>query len=139
VRKLARRKFLGLITPFRRDRQTRSGGVFICVKNYITFAELRVDEVYEMNAVEVNCRDPKNTWEIVGIYRSPNKDMRLLEKLAHRTRYMGRTMKRIIIGGGLHLPSADWNGHAEVSRETQVLLNRLVWENDYTQAVNSPT
>jgi hypothetical protein len=46
----------------------------------------------------------KNMWEIVGIYRSPKGDMRLLEKLADWTGYMGRTMKRSIIGGELNLP-----------------------------------
>jgi len=63
--------------------------------------------------------------------------MRLLEKLADQTRYMGRTMKCSIIGGDLNLPYADWNGHVEKSRGTQVFLNRLVWEHGYTQAVNS--
>ena len=81
--------------------------MFICVKNYITFAELQVDEVYELIAAEVNGRDPKNTWEAVGIYRSPNNDVRLLEKLADWTGYMGRTMKRSIIGGDLNLPYVD--------------------------------
>jgi hypothetical protein len=38
-----------------------------------------------MIAVEVKGRDQKNTWEIVGIYRDPNKDMQLLEKLADQT------------------------------------------------------
>jgi hypothetical protein len=32
-------------TTFRRDRHTHSDGVFMCVKNYITCAELWVDEV----------------------------------------------------------------------------------------------
>ena len=52
---------------------------------------------------------------------------------------MERTTKRSIIGGDLNLHYADWNGHAEVSRGTQVFLNRLVWENGYTKLVNSPT
>jgi len=75
----------------------------------------------------------KNTWEIVGIYRAPNEDMRLLEKLADQTGYMERTKKRSIIGGDINL------SHAEKSRGTQVFLNRLVWEHSYTQVVNSPT
>jgi len=113
-------------TTFRRDRHTRSGGVFMCVKNYITCTELWVDNVYEMTAVEVKGRDPKNTWEIVGIYKAPNKDMWLLEKLADQTGYMGRTTKHSITGGDLNIPYADWNGHAEKSRGTQVFLNTLV-------------
>jgi hypothetical protein len=65
-----------------------------------------------MIAVEVQDRDPKITWEIVGIYRAPNKDMRLLEKLTDQTVYVGKTTKHSIIGGDLNLPYADWNGHA---------------------------
>jgi len=92
-----------------------------------------------MTAVEVKGRDPKIILEIVGIYRALNEDMRLLENLADHTAYMGRTMKRSIIGGYLNLLYADWNGHAERSRGTPVFLNRLVWENGYTQEVKSLT
>jgi len=35
---------------------------------------------FEMIAVEVKCRDPKFTWKIVGIYRAPNEDMRVIER-----------------------------------------------------------
>ena len=92
-----------------------------------------------MIAVEVKGRNPKSTWEIVGKYTAPKEDMRLSEKLADRTGYMVRTTKRSIAGGDLNLPYADSNGRAEKSRGTEVFLNRLVWENGYTQVVNSPT
>jgi len=82
-----------------------------------------------MIAVEVKGRDPKITWGILGIYRAPNEDMQLLEKLADWTRYMERTMKHSIIGGDLNLPYTDLNGHVEKSRQTQLFSNRLVWEN----------
>ena len=35
------------------------------------------------------------------------------------------------------MPYVDWNGHVEKVRGTQVFLNRLIWENSYTQVVNS--
>jgi hypothetical protein len=63
-----------------------------------------VDEVYEMIAVEVKGRDPKITWEIVGNYRAPNENTRLLEKLADRAGY---TCMGSIIGDYLNLPYAD--------------------------------
>jgi hypothetical protein len=94
-------------TTFRRDRHARCGGMFICVKNYIACAELWVDEEFEMIAIEVKGGYSKCTWGIVGIYRSPNEDMRVREKLAERTGYMGNTAKRSIIGGDLNLPYAD--------------------------------
>ena len=56
--------------------------MFICVKKYIACAELRVGEDSEMTAVEVKCVDPKYTWEIIGIYRAPFEDMRVIERLA---------------------------------------------------------
>ena len=83
-------KFWGAdYTTLRRDRQTRGGVVFICVKNDITCTELWVDEVYETTAVELKWRYPKITWEIVNIYRAPKEDIRVLEKLAERTGYTG--------------------------------------------------
>ena len=48
-------------TTFRRDRSTRGGGVFICVKNFIDCRELWTDDEFEMIAVEVKGRDPKFT------------------------------------------------------------------------------
>ena len=126
-------------TTFKRDRHARGGGVFICVKNYIACAELWVDDDFEMIAVEVKGRYSKCTWGIVGIYRPPSEDMRVIEKLAERTGCMGNTAKRSIIGGDLNLPCADWNGHAKVSRGPQAFLNTLVWDNGYTQVVNGHT
>jgi hypothetical protein len=65
-----------------------------------------VDEGFEMIAVEMKGRDPKFIWEIVGIYRAPNEDMRAIERLAARTDYSGNYTKRSIIGGDLNVPYA---------------------------------
>jgi hypothetical protein len=81
-------------TTFRRDRCSRGGGVFICVKNYIACEELWVDDDFEMITVAVKGRDPKFTWEIVGIYRALNEDMRVIDRLAARTGYVGNTVKQ---------------------------------------------
>jgi len=42
-----------------------------------------------MIAVEVKGGYPKFSWEVVGVYRAPNKDMRLIERLAARTGFTG--------------------------------------------------
>jgi hypothetical protein len=76
-----------ITTIFRRDRCTRGGAVFICVKRYIYCRELWADEDFEIIAIEVKGRNPKFTWEIVSIYRAPNDDMRVMERLASRTDY----------------------------------------------------
>ena len=47
--------------------------------------------------------DPKFTWEIVGIYRAPNEEMRVMERLAAQTDYIGNSTKRSINGGDLNL------------------------------------
>jgi hypothetical protein len=92
-----------------------------------------------MIAVEVKGADPKYTLEIVGIYRPLYEDLRVIERLAARTGYLGNSTKRSIIGGDLNLPQADWKGKAEATNETQIFLNRLVWDNGYRQVVGSPT
>ena len=92
--------------------------MFICVKNYIDCRELWTNEDFEMVAVEMKGRDPNFTWEIVGIYRAPNEDMRVIERLATRTGYTGNSTKRNIIGGDLNLTDADWS-------ETRVVIVEL--------------
>jgi hypothetical protein len=77
----------------------------------------------------VKGRDPKFIWEIVGIYRALNEDMRAIERLAAQTDYSGNSTKCSIIGGDLNLPYADWNGNAECTSGVQAFINRLVWEN----------
>ena len=124
---------------FRRDRCSRGGGVFICVKNYIDCRELWTDEDFEMVGVEVKGSNPKFTREVVGIYRAPNEDMRVIERLAARTGSTGNSTKRSIIGGDLNLPYVDWNGNAGGNSGTQALINSLVWENGYSQAIDGPT
>jgi hypothetical protein len=131
--------FMDDYTTFRRDRNTGGGGVFICVKNFIACTELWVDEDFELIAVDVNVMDPKFTWKIVGTDRAPNENMRVIEKLAARTDYLGSSIKRIIMGRDLNMPSADWNGNAEYTSGSQASVIRLVWENGYTQVEGSPT
>ena len=121
---------------FRRDRNARGGGVFICVKNNITCSELWVDDEFEILAVTVKGRDPKYAWEVVGIYRAPNEDIRVIEKLVART---GCSMKQSIIGCDLNLPQVDWKGVTEGMSVSQAYINRLVWDNGYTQVVEKPT
>jgi len=128
----------GYIT-FRRDRCSRVGGIFICVKNYIGCRQLWTDEDFEMVAVEVKGRNPKFTWEVVGVYRAPNEDVRVIEKLAARTGSTANSTKRSIIGGDLNLPYVDWYGNAGGKSGTQTLINSLVWENAYSQVADGPT
>jgi hypothetical protein len=94
-------------TTFRRDRHAWGGGVFICVKNNIAWSEVWADDEFEIITVEVTGSDPKCTWEIVGLYRSPNQDVRFIEKLAARTSFQGNSLKRSIIRGDLNLPHVE--------------------------------
>jgi hypothetical protein len=113
-------------TTFRREGGTGGCGVCICVKNYIDCWELWTDDDFEMIEVEVKGRDPKFTWENLGIYRAPNDNMRVMERLAARTAYTGHSTKRSINGGDLNLPYVDWNGKAGCNIGTQGYINSLV-------------
>ena len=124
---------------FRRDRNSRGGGVFICIKNHISCKQLWMDEDFEILAVEINSRNHKYTWDIVGLYRAPNDDMQVLERLITRTFCARNPGKCSIIAGDLNLPRMDWNGNAEGNNPTEALVNMLVWENGYCQVVDSPT
>jgi hypothetical protein len=95
--------------------------VFICVKNYIACSELWVDE-FEILAVQVKVSDPKYTWEVVGICRTLNEDIWVIENLAARTIFLGISMKRSSIGGYLNSPQVDWKGMVECTNVNQALI-----------------
>ena len=48
-------------------------------------------------------------------------------------------MKRSIIGGDLNLPQVDWKGSADSTSITEAFINKLVWDNGYTQVVGKPS
>ena len=37
------------------------------------------------------------------------------------------------------MPQVEWNGKVEGNNVTQALINRLVWENGFSQVIESPT
>jgi len=41
--------------------------------------------------------------------------------------------------GDLNVTQADWNGNADGNSGTQALINSLLWENGYSQVIDSPT
>jgi hypothetical protein len=63
----------------------------------------------------------------------------VIERLAARTDYLGNSTRRSIIGEDFNFPSTNWNGNAECTSESQIFVNRLVGENEYTQVVDIPT
>jgi hypothetical protein len=65
--------------------------------------------------------------------------MRAVERLVARTGCTNNPAKRSIIGGDLNLPQVDWNGKAEGQNVSQALINSLVWENGFSQVIDSPT
>jgi hypothetical protein len=89
--------------------------------------------------VEIKGSDPRCTWEIVGIYRAPNEDTRVIEKLAARTGFQGNSIKHRTIGGDLNLSQVDWKGIAEGGSVAQAFISRLVWDNGYIPVVGKPT
>jgi len=89
--------------------------------------------------VEVKGSDSKDTWEVIGIYRAPNEDVRVIERLADRTGFLSNSMKQSIIAGDLNLPQVDWKGVAGGGSVTQAFIIRLVQDNGYTQVVGTLT
>jgi hypothetical protein len=129
------REETGSTEIFRRDRHAWGEGVFVGVKNNIACSELWADNEFEIITVEVKGSDPKCTWGIVAIYRATNEDVQVIEWLAVPTVFLGNSMKRSIIGGDLNLDQAEWKGFAEGTSVTQAFMNRLVWDNGYTEVV----
>jgi len=89
-----------------------------------------------MTAVEMKRMNPKYSCEILGIYRAPYEDTLTIERLASVTLPTRNLTTRNIIGGDLNLPQAEWKWEAEKANGFQAMVNRLDWDNGYTQEVN---
>ena len=127
-------------TAFIKDRSARCwGGEFICVKNVVAATELWIDDDFEMIAVEVKGMDPKYTWEITGVYRAANEEMLAIERLAACALPARNLTKRIVIGGDMNSPQAEWKGDAEKASGFHAFVNNLVWDGGYSQAVSGRT
>jgi hypothetical protein len=68
--------------------------------------------------------EPKCTWEIIGICRTPSEVMLTIERLATHTIPKRNLTERSIIGGDMNLPRADWKGDAEKASGFQACVNR---------------
>jgi hypothetical protein len=59
--------------------------------------------------------------------------------LAERAEFLENSIKHSIIRSNLNLPQVDWKGIAEGISITQAFINKLVWDNGYTQVFWKPT
>jgi hypothetical protein len=71
-------------------------GDFMCIKNIIASTELLVDDDFDKIVVEVKGMDAKYTWEIIGIYRTPNEDILAIEGSTARLLPTSNLKKRSI-------------------------------------------
>jgi hypothetical protein len=97
---------------------------------------LWVDEDFEMVAVEVKRMDLKYTGELLGIYKAPREDMRVVARLAAPTGFSQNSAKSSFKGGDLNSFQAGWNENAEGISGNQASISR--WANYYTQVVGRP-
>ena len=98
-----------------------------------------MDDEREILAVEVTGKNAKHKCEIIGIYRAANGDTMAVERLISHISLMRNLARRSIIGGDLNLPDANWAGDAGKENGFQMLVNKLICENGYTQVVSEPT
>ena len=92
-----------------------------------------------MIAVEIKGRNPKSTWEVVGIYKSSKRGQACFRQTSSANSLYRELYRTQHYWGDLNLPYVDWNGNAGGNSGTQALINSLVWENGYSQLVGGPT
>ena len=98
-----------------------------------------MDDECEILTVEIIGKKPKHKWEIIGIYRAPNGDTMEIGRLIGHSSTVRNLTRRSFIGGDLNLLHANWAGDAGKENGFQMLVNKLIWENGYTQVVSEHT
>lgn len=119
---------------YRRDRKTRGGGVFLCVKSALYVRNSWFSNNLEILGMEIDVLG--NPVEIIACYRPPNDGYEILDEISDRLE--NRNGRSILLAGDLNLPDANWKGEV-CDRKLQTRVNRLVWEQGLTQVVDKPT
>ncbi len=107
----------------RRDRNSRGGGVFICVKEDINIRLDWVSREFEMMGIEIITSG--SVLEIIACYKPPSDGYDILDNIIQRTG--NENGHAIVIGGDLNIPSVNWEGTVSEGK-VQNLVNGLVWD-----------
>jgi Reverse transcriptase (RNA-dependent DNA polymerase)/Endonuclease-reverse transcriptase len=126
---------------FRKDRDTKTwgGGVAIGVKDCYE-ADVVKEELrkYEMKIVKIKLSQGGNLC-IFGVYRPPNNDYEIINKLQELLRRRNEKEEIIVRGGDLNLPKISWEEGNSISRKSQELITRLIMEEGLEQQVKDNT
>lgn len=123
---------------YRRDRQIgRGGGVFIAVREALPSSLNFVDPQEEI--LGVNVKFGRVSRVVVGLYRSPSQDFKILENLDNFLNCPSLDGKDILICGDLNLPNVDWSFLSNSNSVSQILIDDIFKRRNFVQIVNTGT
>ena len=134
----SREIFPGGFTIYRRDRNIRGGGLFICIREDIHSNLMWLDENSELLCVKIYRKQSHKALNIIGGYRKPGDNFFILESLCSYVKDE-RESSRIVIAGDFNLPRVNWEGSSTGGGNAQELVNNLIYEGGLRQVNYSPT
>lgn len=123
----------------RRDRDTRGGGVAICLSNKIRYIPLEVHNRYGI--LEVCCVDVfmPGRHRIICVYRPPNIDLNYCTLLVEMLAELSNVTYPVTVGGDFNLPDIEWGSLRYPANELYRVFIDGILEAGLSQKVQQPT
>lgn len=119
---------------YRRDRDSRGGGILICVDSGLPSKLISTHPKAEILVVEVGCA-PAIT--LCLVYKSPNASDELVSDIYTVIEGLA-TVSNLIVLGDFNCPDIDWQTLSASSVSSTILCD-LLFEHNLGQLVSSPT
>lgn len=124
-------------TAFRKDRQSRGGGVAVLIKN--KFDAVLLEDVPELECICIKLTLWGHSFILYALYRPPDSTLDYLLKLkAHMSKYQDN---KVLLVGDFNMPGVDWERFETFSTNTchaNAVFDIMLTHN-LTQLVHEPT
>ena len=123
-------------TIFRKDRESRGGGVLIAVNECLPCNSIPTPPHIEVIAIRVNL--PNKEISICTVYNPPNADLNYFSDLVHLLKSLSQKEKNLIVVGDFNLPEICWSSLSGNSLLSNIFCD-FVFEYNLSQLIKCPT
>ena len=123
-------------TLYRKDRESRGGGVLIAVNDHLP--SILFPSPPDLEVVTVRLCPRRNTISICAVYIPPNPDVLYIERLIAFLNFLSTNETSLIIIGDFNLPDICWASLSGTSLVSNLFCD-FVFEKNLSQLITCPT
>lgn len=123
-------------TLYRKDRESRGGGVLIAVNSLLSC--IRIPSPLKLEVVTIKLCLPRNHICICAVYLPPNSDITYFKHLIDFLGSLASREKFLIVIGDFNLPDVCWSSLSGCSQQSNLFCDFL-FDSNLSQLITVPT